>query len=146
MVVKGDPVCVRGYYPATQCQGSLQLCQLPEGRGEVRRGRPTLQGSGSVCLIYSVNEFTGCYGNDYIHAYTSMCVFLLYCQSAVKVYDGLLPSPRLCPDHASSHNNLGTLLEGEEAEFHLRMAVLHNPRHSRAYYNLGNLLGWVRCL
>lgn len=71
-----------------------------------------------------------------------MCV--LYCQSAVKVYDGVLPSPRLCPDHASSHNNLGTLLEGEEAEFHLRMAVLHNPQHSRAYYNLGNLLGWVR--
>ena len=75
MVIKGDPVCVRGYYPATQCQGSLQLRQFPEGCGEVRRGSPTLQGSSSVCSIYSMNEFTGCYGNDNIHTYTSMCVF-----------------------------------------------------------------------
>ena len=28
----------------------------------------------------------------------------------------------------------------QEAEFHYREAVKHNPRHYRAFYNLGNLL------
>jgi tetratricopeptide (TPR) repeat protein len=48
--------------------------------------------------------------------------------------------PRLAPEHVSSHNNLGTMLGLEEAEYHLREAVKHNPQHSRAHYNLGNLL------
>ena len=46
----------------------------------------------------------------------------------------------LAPDHSVSHNNLGSLLAGKEAEFHFRQAVLHNPRHYKAYFNLGNNL------
>lgn len=47
---------------------------------------------------------------------------------------------RLSPDHAVSHNNLGSLLSGKEAEFHFREAVRHSPQHYRAYYNLGRNL------
>ncbi|CAI8030256.1 Protein O-mannosyl-transferase TMTC1, partial [Geodia barretti] len=49
---------------------------------------------------------------------------------------------RLAPDHASSHNNLGSLpgLDLHEAEFHFREAVRYNPTHYRALYNLGNNL------
>ncbi|XP_065896491.1 protein O-mannosyl-transferase TMTC1-like isoform X2 [Dysidea avara] len=46
----------------------------------------------------------------------------------------------LAPEHASSHNNLATLLEGKEAEYHYKQAVKYNPGHYRAFYNLGNLL------
>lgn len=43
----------------------------------------------------------------------------------------------LWPNHASAHNNLGTLLsERKEAENHFKKAIQINPFHSRAYYNL----------
>lgn len=47
---------------------------------------------------------------------------------------------RLSPDHAVSHNNLGSLLSGREAEFHFRAAVGCNPGHYKAFYNLGRNL------
>ena len=50
---------------------------------------------------------------------------------------------RLAPDHAVSHNNLGSLLEGREAELHFREAVRHNPQHHRAFYNLARNLEYV---
>ncbi|XP_054720801.1 protein O-mannosyl-transferase TMTC1-like [Uloborus diversus] len=47
---------------------------------------------------------------------------------------------RLWPTHASSHNNLGTLLDDtEEAEKHFRQALSINPCHSKAYYNLASI-------
>ncbi|XP_023210486.1 transmembrane and TPR repeat-containing protein 1-like [Centruroides sculpturatus] len=43
----------------------------------------------------------------------------------------------LWPNHASAHNNLGTLLpDKKEAEIHFKKAIQINPYHSRAYYNL----------
>ena len=54
-------------------------------------------------------------------------------------------STSLAPDHAVSHNNLGTLLELEEVEFHFREAVHHNPQHHRAFYNLGQNLEYATC-
>ena len=50
---------------------------------------------------------------------------------------------KLWPSHASSHNNLGTLLEGEEAIRHFKAAVTHKPTHSKAFFNLGNRLAVV---
>ena len=50
---------------------------------------------------------------------------------------------KLAPDHAVSHNNLGSLLEGTEAELHFREAVKHNPQHYRAFYNLARNLEYV---
>lgn len=47
---------------------------------------------------------------------------------------------RLAPDHAVSHNNLGSLLSGKEAELHFLEAVHHNPQHYKAYYNLARNL------
>ena len=44
------------------------------------------------------------------------------------------------PSHASSHNNLGTLLEGDEAISHFKSAIVAKPTHSRAIFNLGNRL------
>ncbi len=44
----------------------------------------------------------------------------------------------LCKEHASAHNNLGTLLDGSEAAYHFQQAIKYNPQHYRAYYNLGN--------
>ena len=55
-------------------------------------------------------------------------------------------SIRLSPDHAQSHNNLGTLLDGKEAELHFREAVRHNPQHHKAFYNLGRNLEYVQFL
>ncbi|XP_035224097.1 protein O-mannosyl-transferase TMTC1-like, partial [Stegodyphus dumicola] len=47
---------------------------------------------------------------------------------------------KLWPSHASSHNNLGTLLEdAEEAEKHFRQALAINPCHSKAHYNLASI-------
>ncbi|XP_076346321.1 protein O-mannosyl-transferase TMTC1-like isoform X2 [Tachypleus tridentatus] len=46
----------------------------------------------------------------------------------------------LWSDHASAHNNLGTLLsEPTEAERHFKTALSINPLHARAYFNLANL-------
>uniref|UniRef100_T1J4S4 dolichyl-phosphate-mannose--protein mannosyltransferase n=1 Tax=Strigamia maritima TaxID=126957 RepID=T1J4S4_STRMM len=48
---------------------------------------------------------------------------------------------RLWPDHASAHNNLGTLLEDPtEAKMHFMEAIRINPLHPRAHFNMGNLL------
>ena len=44
------------------------------------------------------------------------------------------------PSHASSHNNLGTLLEGDEAISHFKSAIAAKPTHSSAIFNLGNRL------
>ncbi|XP_064627228.1 protein O-mannosyl-transferase TMTC1-like [Lineus longissimus] len=48
----------------------------------------------------------------------------------------------LYPDHASAHNNLGTLLDDDivGAEKHYREAIRITPTHSNAHYNLGTLL------
>lgn len=51
-----------------------------------------------------------------------------------------LLAPSLAPDHAVSHNNLGTLLGLEEGEHHFREAVKHNSQHYRAFFNLGSNL------
>lgn len=61
-------------------------------------------------------------------------------QEAVHHYKESL---KLAPDHAVSHNNLGTLLDGGEAELHFREAVKHNPQHYKALYNLGRNLEYV---
>lgn len=49
----------------------------------------------------------------------------------------------LWPDHASAHNNLGTLLcelsEMDEAERHFKAALAINPFHPRAHFNLANI-------
>ncbi|KAF2368150.1 Tetratricopeptide-like helical domain [Trinorchestia longiramus] len=46
----------------------------------------------------------------------------------------------LWPDHASAHNNLGTLLnDSTEAEKHFRAALLAHPHHAHASYNLAML-------
>ena len=58
-------------------------------------------------------------------------------QEAVHHYQESL---RLAPDHAMSHNNLGTLLDGREAELHFREAVKYNPQHYKAFYNLARNL------
>ena len=50
---------------------------------------------------------------------------------------------RLCSDHVSAHNNLGTLLTGSEAVHHFQMAIKYNPRHYKAFFNLGNTLWYV---
>lgn len=47
---------------------------------------------------------------------------------------------RLWPDHASAHNNLGTVLSCcQEAEKHFRHALRINPNHPGAHFNLANL-------
>lgn len=49
----------------------------------------------------------------------------------------------LWPDHASAHNNLGTLFcelsETDEAERHFKAALAINPFHPRAHFNLANI-------
>lgn len=51
---------------------------------------------------------------------------------------------RLWPNHSSSHNNIGTLLEDlNEAERHFRRAIAINPCHSKAYYNLASIYRYV---
>ncbi|XP_075740083.1 protein O-mannosyl-transferase TMTC1-like [Rhipicephalus microplus] len=46
----------------------------------------------------------------------------------------------LWPDHASAHNNLGTVLtSAEESEHHFRYALHVNPNHPGAYFNLANI-------
>ncbi|XP_077511479.1 protein O-mannosyl-transferase TMTC1-like [Amblyomma americanum] len=46
----------------------------------------------------------------------------------------------LCPEHASAHNNLGTVLTStEEAERHFRLALSINPNHPGAHFNLANV-------
>lgn len=54
----------------------------------------------------------------------------------------LFPSDRLrlYPQHASAMNNLGTLTQSpKEAESFYRKALVINPQHNRALFNLGNL-------
>lgn len=47
---------------------------------------------------------------------------------------------RLCPTHASAHNNLGTVLTSTaEAEKHFRKAININLHHAGAHYNLAML-------
>ncbi|KAH9366746.1 hypothetical protein HPB48_020887 [Haemaphysalis longicornis] len=47
---------------------------------------------------------------------------------------------RLWPEHASAHNNLGTLMTSpEDAEHHYRQALRINPSHPGAHYNLATL-------
>ncbi|XP_067137784.1 protein O-mannosyl-transferase TMTC1-like isoform X2 [Centruroides vittatus] len=47
---------------------------------------------------------------------------------------------RLWPDHASAHNNLGTLLnDTDKAEQHFKIALQIDPWHPRAHFNLANL-------
>lgn len=46
----------------------------------------------------------------------------------------------LWPNHASAHNNLGTLLSNiEDAEYHFKAALSINPQHPRALFNMGSL-------
>lgn len=46
----------------------------------------------------------------------------------------------LWPEHASAHNNLGTLLpDQDEAEAHFKAALTINPFHPRAHFNLANI-------
>ncbi|XP_075529075.1 protein O-mannosyl-transferase TMTC1-like [Dermacentor variabilis] len=46
----------------------------------------------------------------------------------------------LWPEHASAHNNLGTLLTStEESERHFRYALRVNPNHPGAHFNLANI-------
>nr|XP_037288685.1 protein O-mannosyl-transferase TMTC1-like [Rhipicephalus microplus] len=46
----------------------------------------------------------------------------------------------LWPDHASAHNNLGTVLtSAEESEHHFRYALHVNPNHAGAHFNLANI-------
>ncbi|XP_037278013.2 protein O-mannosyl-transferase TMTC1 [Rhipicephalus microplus] len=46
----------------------------------------------------------------------------------------------LWPDHASAHNNLGTVLtSAEESERHFRFALHVNPNHPGAHFNLANI-------
>ncbi|XP_075739549.1 protein O-mannosyl-transferase TMTC1-like isoform X2 [Rhipicephalus microplus] len=46
----------------------------------------------------------------------------------------------LWPDHASAHNNLGTVLtSAEESEHHFRYALHVNPNHPGAHFNLANI-------
>lgn len=48
---------------------------------------------------------------------------------------------RLWPEHASAHNNLGTLLDDPiQAKFHFMEAIKINPLHPRAHFNIANLL------
>ncbi|KAK3608428.1 hypothetical protein CHS0354_035429 [Potamilus streckersoni] len=47
----------------------------------------------------------------------------------------------LDPEHASAHNNLGTVLQNStKAEFHFREALRINPQHRGAHVNLGSVL------
>ncbi|KAL1482557.1 hypothetical protein MTO96_033714 [Rhipicephalus appendiculatus] len=47
---------------------------------------------------------------------------------------------KLWPDHASAHNNLGTVLtSAEESERHFRYALHVNPNHPGAHFNLANI-------
>ncbi|KAH7986539.1 hypothetical protein HPB52_024887 [Rhipicephalus sanguineus] len=46
----------------------------------------------------------------------------------------------LWPEHASAHNNLGTVLtSAEESEQHFRYALHVNPSHPGAHFNLANI-------
>ncbi|XP_028968291.1 protein O-mannosyl-transferase TMTC1-like [Galendromus occidentalis] len=46
----------------------------------------------------------------------------------------------LCPNHASAHNNLGTVVASQsEAEKHFRLAININLEHAGAHYNLAML-------
>ncbi|GIX67398.1 transmembrane and TPR repeat-containing protein 1 [Caerostris extrusa] len=46
----------------------------------------------------------------------------------------------LWPNHASAHNNLGTLLpDTQQAENHFKLALLINSHHPRALFNLASL-------
>nr|XP_054920512.1 protein O-mannosyl-transferase TMTC1-like [Dermacentor andersoni] len=46
----------------------------------------------------------------------------------------------LWPEHASAHNNLGTVLTStEESEHHFRYALRVNPNHPGAHFNLANI-------
>lgn len=54
---------------------------------------------------------------------------------------------RLWPDHASAHNNLGTLVDDPlVAKFHFMEAIRINPVHARAHFNMGNLLRYLTFL
>ncbi|KAL1439467.1 hypothetical protein MTO96_010212 [Rhipicephalus appendiculatus] len=56
------------------------------------------------------------------------------------VAERVLYIPRLWPDHASAHNNLGTVLtSAEESEHHFRYALHVNPNHPGAHFNLANI-------
>lgn len=47
---------------------------------------------------------------------------------------------RLCPNHASAHNNLGTVVAAHsDAEKHFRLAININLEHAGAHYNLAML-------
>ncbi|XP_054921315.2 protein O-mannosyl-transferase TMTC1-like isoform X2 [Dermacentor andersoni] len=47
---------------------------------------------------------------------------------------------QLWPEHASAHNNLGTVLTStEESEHHFRYALRVNPNHPGAHFNLANI-------
>ncbi|KAK8763592.1 hypothetical protein V5799_033799 [Amblyomma americanum] len=47
---------------------------------------------------------------------------------------------KLYPEHASAHNNLGTVLtSAEEAERHFRLALSINSNHPGAHFNLANI-------
>ncbi|KAL1468148.1 hypothetical protein MTO96_041667 [Rhipicephalus appendiculatus] len=47
---------------------------------------------------------------------------------------------KLWPNHASAHNNLGTVLtSAEESEHHFRYALHANPNHPGAHFNLANI-------
>ena len=77
-------------------------------------------------------------GNAKVHYnYANFLKDMKRIDEAVRHYQ---ESIKLAPDHAVSHNNLGTLLEGREAEFHFREAVRHNPLHYKAFYNLARNL------
>ena len=85
--------------------------------------------------------------NFYLSLWASMavCMITSFTQHTVLMLlpQTLIPPLRLAPDHAVSHNNLGTLLEQEEAEHHFREAVRYNPQHYRAFFNLGSNLRQV---
>ena len=63
---------------------------------------------------------------------------LLYVNSIHDIHANLCL--RLWPDHASAHNNLGTLLnDTQEAESHFIEALRAHPQHAHASYNLAML-------
>ncbi|CAH3117107.1 unnamed protein product [Porites lobata] len=65
-------------------------------------------------------------------------------KEAVHHYETAL---RLAPDHVSTHNNLGTLLENnEKAMEHFYQAIRHDPYHANSYFNLGTRLAALKRL
>ncbi|KAL1466352.1 hypothetical protein MTO96_026745 [Rhipicephalus appendiculatus] len=143
------------YEPLLHSSAALCYTHLePERRLGIQRGPVRVLNWSRCCLLFAFVEYM--YMRSTTHPlysrsgirdlpenakmhynYANLQKDIANTDSAIKHYRLAI---ELWPDHASAHNNLGTVLSSaEESEHHFRHALRVNPNHPGAHFNLANI-------